>query len=345
MGLVKSWNEWDPLEEVIIGTALDANVPRPDIGQDCIEFSSNDLDRVNRVGAFPYEVIEETEEDLSLFADTLRTLGIIVRRPAPFLHERCFATQEWETTGFYSYCPRDSVLVVGDRLIETPMALRCRYYEATAYRELLQEYFASGARWLSAPKPLLLDDLYCASEAGQLPLKNLEPIFDAANVLRAGRDLLFQISSTGNELGRQWLSSILGDDFRVHPCHNLYNSIHIDSTVALLRPGLALLNPERVNDSNMPGFIKRWDRIWCPPCVDIGYTRHAYSSVWVGMNVLSINPNLAVVESRQLELIRILERHKIDVLPLTLRHARTLGGGFHCTTLDIRRSGCLEDYS
>jgi len=33
----------------------------------------------------------------------------------------------------------------------------------------------------------------------------------------------------------------------------------------------------------------------------------------------------------------ILKKHGIDSIPMTLSHSRTLGGGFHCATLDTRR--------
>ncbi|MFE1559104.1 hypothetical protein ACFW6V_29475, partial [Streptomyces sp. NPDC058734] len=51
-----------------------------------------------------------------------------------------------------------------------------------------------------------------------------------------------------------------------------------------------------------------------------------------------------VVDRRQTELIKLLEKHGTDVLPLQLTHSRTLGGGFHCATLDVRRTGSLETY-
>jgi glycine amidinotransferase len=58
-----------------------------------------------------------------------------------------------------------------------------------------------------------------------------------------------------------------------------------------------------------------------------------------------INPALAVVNELQIPLIRELERHGVDVVPLPMRHARNLSGGFHCVSLDVRRTGTLEDYS
>jgi glycine amidinotransferase len=62
------------------------------------------------------------------------------------------------------------------------------------------------------------------------------------------------------------------------------------------------------------------------------------------MNFIMVNPSLAVVNDRQRPLIRELERHGVEVLPLRMRHARNLSGGFHCVTLDVRRIGALEDY-
>ena len=46
-----------------------------------------------------------------------------------------------------------------------------------------------------------------------------------------------------------------------------------------------------------------------------------------------------------LPLIKELEGHGVEVLPLKMRHARNLSGGFHCVTVDVRRKGQLEDYS
>jgi glycine amidinotransferase len=106
-----------------------------------------------------------------------------------------------------------------------------------------------------------------------------------------------------------------------------------------------LLNPDRVNDKNMPQIFKKWDILWAPEMVDTGFIgKKPYSSVWVGMNFIMVNPRLAIIDKRQIPLIKLIEKQKIDVIPLQLRHCRTLGGGFHCVTLDIRRKGILENY-
>lgn len=344
MTLVDVHNEWDALKEVIIGTASGARIPRPDRGLHALEFT--ELGTIDQIpsGPFPDWLIEETNDELNMLCIELERLGVVVRRPETRDLSATIATPDWETDGFYDYCPRDGLLAIGNTIIEAPMVQRSRHLESFAYRKLLLEYFDSGARWLSAPKPMLRDEMYRPERRQGSRLADLEPAFDAANVLRLGTDILYLLSDSGNERGWRWLQSTLGPAYQVHPCRDIYASTHVDSTIQPLRPGLVLLNPARVTDENMPEVLRTWDRLWCPDLVDVGYTGHAHASPWIGMNVLVVRPDLVIADARQKELIRALERHRIEVLPLVLTHSRTLGGGFHCVSLDVRRSGCRETY-
>ncbi|MEU3991654.1 inosamine-phosphate amidinotransferase 1 [Streptomyces platensis] len=346
MSLVSVHNEWDPLEEIIVGTAVGARVPMADRSVFAVEYAG-EYDSQDQVpaGAYPDRVLKETEEELHVLCEELTKLGVTVRRPAQRDNSALITTPDWQIDGFHDYCPRDGLLSVGETVIETPMALRARFLESLAYKDILLEYFASGSRWISAPKPRLTDAVYDPEAPAGDRLLDIEPVFDAANVLRFGTDLLYLISDSGNELGAKWLQSAVGDTYTVHPCRKLYASTHVDSTIVPLRPGLVLTNPARVNDDNMPDFLRPWEAITCPELVDIGFTGDKpHCSVWIGMNLLVVRPDLAVVDRRQTALIKLLEKHGMDVLPLQLTHSRTLGGGFHCATLDVRRSGSLETY-
>lgn len=84
------------------------------------------------------------------------------------------------------------------------MAWRSRFFEYRAYRPLLKEYFKQGAKWTTAPKPLMSDQLYdinyvnedrskLATE-GKFVTTEFEPCFDAADFIRAGRDIFAQRS-------------------------------------------------------------------------------------------------------------------------------------------------------
>lgn len=60
----------------------------------------------------------------------------------------------------YAAMPRDILIVVGNEIIEAPMAWRARFFEYRAYRSLIKEYFRKGAKWTTAPKPTMASELY-----------------------------------------------------------------------------------------------------------------------------------------------------------------------------------------
>jgi N-dimethylarginine dimethylaminohydrolase len=347
MSVVWSCNEWDQLEEVIVGNPLRARFPTADRSTQLAEFPDRALEDIPQ-GRFPQRIIEETEEDLNAFVTVLEKLGITVKRPDTWPHGDEFSTIHWKSEGYYNYCPRDIMLVIGDHIIETPNVIRSRAQESFSYRTMMVDYLKSGAKWYSAPKPMLLDSLFDVDLDKPTP-RNDEPAFDAANVLRLGRDLIYLVSGTGNELGGQWLQTILGDEFRVHFLKDVYYGSHIDSTFVALRPGLILCNPGRINDDTLPEILKQWEVIYSPPMEGTGkhdadYLARSIGSQWIDMNLFSINPNLVVVDQDQTALIKLLEKQGLDVIRLKLRHSKMLGGGYHCITLDIRRSGTLQRY-
>jgi N-dimethylarginine dimethylaminohydrolase len=347
MSAVWSCNEWDQLEEVIVGNPLNARFPTADRSSQVAEFHDRSLAEIPR-GPFSQRIIEETEEDLNEFVRILEGCGVTVKRPQTWPHDATFSTVHWEAQGYYNYCPRDILLVVGDRIIETPNVIRSRAQETFSYRKLLIEYMQSGAKWYSAPKPMLLDSLFEVDLSKPTP-RNDEPAFDAANVLRLGRDLIYLVSATGNEMGGHWLQSMLGDEFRVHFFTDVYYGSHIDSTLVALRPGLVLANPGRVSDQTLPEIFRQWKVIYSPPMentnrYDAEYLSKSIGSDWIDMNAFSISPNLVVVDRNQPTLIKLLEKHGLNVIPLKLRHSKMLGGGPHCVTLDVRRRGTLDRY-
>ncbi|MGW3692075.1 inosamine-phosphate amidinotransferase 1 [Streptomyces sp. NPDC005125] len=347
---VHSFDEFTRLREIVIGNPLNARIPTtrdPSMWLNLYpDLSYAELDKV-QTGQFPQQIIEETLEDLDVLIRTLEELGIVVHQAEAHDHGREFATPDWTSDGFYSYCPRDIALIAGTTIIETPSPMRARYFESRGLQRIFQRYLQSGSAWISAPKPRLCDEMFDIDDEGLPVLGELEPVFDAANILRCGRDVFYQVSGSGNELGLTWLQSVLRllGDFTVHPLRGVYGYTHIDSTIAFLRPGLVLLNPERATEDNLPEPLRGWDKLWCPPMEEPPVASpYPLSSPWLGMNLLMVDSDVAIVDADQPELIRALERQGISALPHSLRHGRVLGGGFHCVSLDLVRDGQLVDY-
>ncbi|WP_024805768.1 scyllo-inosamine-4-phosphate amidinotransferase [Nocardia sp. BMG51109] len=338
-------DEFSPLLDVVVGTSAGARIPPLDRSAWLNLYPELDAAELARVavGGFPRRVLAEAADDLDGLAGLLEDLGVRVHRPAPVAHDRTFGTPHWRTSGFSSYCPRDLALIVGSTIIATPSPVRARLFELAGLRELFQQCMLGGSVWIAAPPPQLRDELFPDDGRGRVALGEAEPVFDAANVLRCGRDLYYLVSASGNELGHRWLQTTLAalGDYRVHPIRGVYPYTHIDSTISLLREGLVLLNPERIRDiDRLPEPLRSWEHLWCPPmAASPCRSRYPLSSPWVGMNLLMVRPDLAVVDGAQRDLIAALERRGIDVAPHTLRHARVMGGGLHCVTLDLRRDG------
>ncbi len=350
--VVNSYNEWDPLEEVIVGVVDGAAVPVWDV---CLEATMPHKQRSffqqNGGKPFPKERIEAARRDLEEFAHILQSEGVIVRRPEAVDHCLPFATPQWRSrSGMYAAMPRDVFLVIGDEIIEAPMAWRSRYFEAIAYRPLLKEYFRNGGRWTAAPKPQLADELYRddyrepgPGEKPEYVINEFEPTFDAADFIRCGRDIFVQQSHVTNRFGIQWLERHLGDRFRVHVLEvNDDHPMHIDASFMPLCPGKLLVNRERV--PNIPSMFKSWDVLYAPePCIAPGHPLYM-TSAWINMNVLMLDQKRVIVEKNETTIARALKEFGLTPIPCPFTNFNSFGGSFHCATLDVRRRGGLESY-
>jgi glycine amidinotransferase len=356
MSIVNSWNEWDPLKEVIVGTARGAAESgfEPALSP---YFTTGHPGHESGGCPVPQQVVDDAERQLDFFARLLESFGITVRRPDPIDHSIPVKTPDWASPGGHaSACPRDLLLVIGNEIIEAPMAQRARYFEFRAYRGLLKEYFRGGARWTTAPKPLMSDSLYHQRDlSGHQPfdfqsgplLTEFEPVFDAACFARCGRDIFWQPDLVSNDFGAQWLGRHLGPTFRIHRIgFREPFPTHIDTTLVPVRPGLVLSNPERpCTSSSLDLFTANgWRIVPAPPSVRTGRAPARDVSNWISMNILMLDERTAVVEQAETPMIELMRSLGCDVILCPFDRVYPFGGGFHCCTADIHREGSLRSY-
>ncbi len=205
---VNSHNEWDTLEEVIVGRLEGANIPSYHLS---VTFNlppwTAKLYKMVAGRRFPGFMIYTARKELDEFIHILEAEGITVRRPDMMDFHLKFRTPHWTWRGFSTSCPRDLFMIVGNEIIETPSCWRSRFFEAYAYRNLFKEYFMNGAKWSAAPRPELTDDLYRrdytipkAGEPVDYAINEFEPVFDAADFARCGRDLFVTRSNVTNQM-------------------------------------------------------------------------------------------------------------------------------------------------
>lgn len=350
---VCAYNEWDPLEEVVVGRLEGAAIPplhvavRGGAPPATWEF-------LEQYGGFPYPPEECTaaQAELDQFISLLEAEGVRVRRPDAMEFARPYSTPDWQSaSGFCTASPRDVLIVIGNEIIEATMTWRSRYFESFAYRSLLKEYFQSGARWAAAPKPQLLDALfesdYRVPEPGErrYVIGETEPVFDAADFMRCGRDLFVQRSNTTNHFGIEWMRRHLGASYRIHEIEvRSTQPMHIDTTFVPLAPGKLLINPEFLDQTKLPAMFKTWDVLEAPPPVVGTGVAAQMSSAWLSMNVLSLDERRVVCEASQEPLIKALRSWGFTPIPCPFSNYYGFGGAFHCATLDVRRRGELKSY-
>lgn len=319
-------NEWSQLKKVVVGIANNAKMPNIDVSVRTVNHADIINDKDILVGPYPQQVIDEANEDLEIFCDFLKKEDVEVIRP------------EDNDPNYYNYCPRDSVFVYGNAAYATPMPIKCRQEEHKAFSNRLD-----NVEVLECYSHNDLYNLDCVGNSEVLALNEIAPSFDAANIIRADQDILYLVSNSGNLKGAELLQEKLGPNAKVHTLENVYSYMHIDSTIAFLREGLLLANPSRIkNKYVLPKPFCNWDVIWAPEPVDIGhYPGICNASKWINMNLFSVSPELIVLEEHQNTLRWQLEKKGIECAMLPMRHQRTLGGGFHCVTLDVERKDDL----
>ena len=302
--MISSYDEWSPLKKIVVGTATNANWPVNDP-----VFSREGEKTTWRESPVPrgpvlQRIIDEANEDLDGLATTLMSLGVEVVRPDPLNFQA--------HDGMYNYCPRDRLLVYGSTIVDPAMMYPCRDMELQCYHDIVD----NADHYLFMPR-------------------NEGFVLDAANVCRLGDKMLFLESASGNRKAYDWLCEQF-PDVTIELC-NFYAGVHIDSTIVPLREGLVLLNASRVTFDNVPRVFDGWHKVWVNDVVAQGFHEYPYASKWIAMNMLVVDPHTVICDRNQTELIKSLEAYKFTVIPLELRHSRTLGGGFHCVTLDLQR--------
>jgi glycine amidinotransferase/scyllo-inosamine-4-phosphate amidinotransferase 1 len=304
--MINTRNEWDPLEAIIVGSASHANWPTSDPVFAEEGKKTTWTETPVPTGPVSQDIIDQANKELDTLSETLIRYGATVYRPQPMNFV--------ETQGMYNYCPRDRLLIWKDTVVDVNMMYPCRNQEIENYSRVLSD----ARNILTMPR-------------------DQDMVLDAANICRLGDTWLFLESASGNYAAYKWLCDQF-PEVTIELC-NFYAGVHIDSTIVPLRQGLVLLNASRVNPDNCPKAFDDWEKIWVTDdmIVPQSFYQYPYASKWIAMNMLALDPETVILDAEQTQLSTILKQHGIDTIPLTLSHSRTLGGGFHCVTLDTRR--------
>ncbi len=287
---------------------------------------------------YPPDVIKRCQEIQNEVATRFMDMGIEVVRPGEIDHSRSYTLEgKFVEGGLHTFSPRDNYFYYGDSVYDASPACVTRQYETDAFKWQFEQHRLNGDKWYDSYRH------YWTPNA---------PVFDSANIVRAGLDILYLVSMSGNIEGyymlRKFMEERYGGKVRVHPMIDTYDGFHIDTTMMtigynkLLGKNLVIYNKEHMPVDRIPAIFrgKNWAvaRVEPEHMVDVGVLPgFNFTSIWMGQNIFMINPDLVMVEKHQKPFIEFFKQYGIDTFEVAIEHMNSTLGGCHCMTNDYNR--------
>lgn len=351
--LISAEDEWSPLRSVIVGRAENSAFPSEPDHMMAATMPSEHLPYFKPSSPFPPDILARAQAELDNLAHILQREGVRVYRPNKV---------NWlKVQGYTGAMPRDGLMTVGTALIEAPFAWRCRRHEITlAYSDILSELGSSdlGATICRAPLITGDDTLYHGKlgksttrgngSASHWSINNSRPAFDAADFMRFGKVVIGQLSHVTNRRGVEYLRAVVPEGYKVEILKTTdEHAMHIDATLLPLRKGLMVYHPERVTEHELRQHevFRDWELLACPivPKPRQPPSPPMYMcSPWLFLNALSLDEKRVLVEANDKEFAAWLKTLGMEPIMIPFAHVNSIGGSFHCATVDLVRSGAQE---
>ena len=335
------WNEWDKLEEVIVG--------------DCYSTVEG---IVGKQKDALHQILEETKEDLSHLVSTLESLDVKVHRPEVKSFQEIQFPDFKINNHIPPMVPRDQFLVYGDTIYQTYTSMPNRYCDGLAYYKIFKDLYDRGYNWISMPPPSLqdlnsIDKTWWETRA---PYWRLEDriLWHTATFFKCGDALITNSRGPGTPSGLEWMERnipqkiyhsdkfghidhgfFMTDDETVFTCVNISDKLMDKRVINISRyvESTGELELHLKNLSLCESLSPEW----------IDY----YFSEWRGYdqetafvtNCLVVDSNNIIFGQECDALFKFLEGQGIKCHLSNQRHSLFWEGGIHCITLDLKRKG------
>ena len=335
---ISSNNEFGKLKAVVIGRPDGANWPKDDP-----HFQTYWKFGAKGPAKFPYdipaEIIAEVNENIYNICDRLKEHDVEVVRPRSANWKTAFATHDWACTGMNNLTMRETLITIGNKVIECPHIYRSKHYESISYETIKKYVQANGGVYISAPRNSLEKlTMWQPGVGDKLEARNDSPIFSGADILKFGKMILYFISCKSNLAGAEWLQSVLGDEYKVRTTKRFYNYESLCNNIMPLDETTLLVNADRVGGAEaIPKEFKDYKKIWVNELKDKKSFKHQLGSKYYNFQVLNIDARHKLVNSSQPELCELLNAHGFEIVQSTLVHTQTFAYGYHSLMCDLIR--------
>lgn len=331
-------NEWSPLKSIIVGRAGVACFPNAPAKMIKATMPETYIDEFKPHNPFPPALIEKAEEELDRFASMLKEHSVQVIRPPKNIN--------WKDIGGYTGAmARDGLMSVGNTLIEACFAWPCRAgeievgFSSILDRLSLDQKVDIVRRPKSSFANTLLDD--DGTKNNKWVINNSRPAFDTADFMRFGKTIIGQSSHVTNQAGIDYVQEHLPPGYNIELLDvDDPHAMHIDTTILPLREGLLVYNPNKVTEVSLRkhAVLKDWDLQPYPFTPEERDDPPLYMcSPWLCLNVLVLDGKKVIVEASDVRSMRWFESLGMECIPCPFQHVNSIGGSFHCATVDLVR--------
>jgi len=219
--MISSYTSWQPLEEVIVGSAYPA---------DYFDFIDNKDVRYKL-----QQILNETEEDLNNLQKTIEQYGSIVRRPQ-HVSKNFFQQQQLlgKSIGLPPLTPRDWQITLGEKL------LICA--PVREMHNINNIYKTNNEN--NVVNPFTKDP------------NNIISGGNASCIVRVGTDIFVDNSEFWSRKQTEWIKeNVLDERYTIHEA---VTEGHGDAVFAILKPGV-LLSTYHADDLNLADEFRGWD--------------------------------------------------------------------------------------
>jgi N-dimethylarginine dimethylaminohydrolase len=322
-------HEWAELKEVIIGRPL-AETDRiwtwtPGMDEELTHVKPETFDWLKSNAGKTWkeanpELFQKINDQVENYAATLEKRGVKVHRPPHVEH----GDADYINAGIEQVWPRDVFCTAGNTVIVSSLRLPWKRKQQFTFLPLYAPKMAAGeCRFISAPQAstdILSPRQHQAEEYCIL--------LDGGDFLVNGNEIYLGIGHGSNMLGAKFAQDVLGEEYTIYPLELSTNSLHLDCTMSLLRPGLGLLCREWLK-SELPPGLRDFEWIEVTP----------EEASWLGTNGLPLNPETYIADKRHGRVIKEIESRGHEVIAIPYDGPSYMGGSLRCSSQPLVRVG------
>lgn len=254
--------EWGTLKEVVCGIP-NLVIPKklPDVvynyaPTEGIKFFEANLGKTLEE-ADP-KTFAKASEQMDTAITILKKRGVTVHRPNNVTSDENAYLSRIFPPSVIQFFPRDPMLVIGNKYIETELFIPLRRRERFGIRSAIANRLAeSNAQVVSMPVAIPTKEDKDGSWGPG-------PFLEGGDVFLFGKDIYVGNSgNASNSAGIAWLRQYLGAEYAVHEIKLTPKFLHLDCCLATPRPGLAVICREAFVDG-LPDFLNDWKLIDVP---------------------------------------------------------------------------------